>query len=189
MARDTPRSDSRIATRRGVLAGAVTIGLGAVGTVTLVPEPARAEATLGELAIDDGHETVQQAPSAIDLSVTGRFTIDAPTPPKMVETSLRVAAFDTEETLATAAAFETTNGSFELTADLFEHAAIDAAAVTPDEPGGELVTELVVRIGVAAVADGSVIAETTIEEPVTLTIGRAGVTVQVGGEGTVTIRE
>lgn len=180
-------SDSRI-TRRQALAGGVTACVGGVGLLTVLSDGVSAQIEMGDLSIDGDSATLAEPPAAIDLSVSGEWSVDANSPPPQCRTTLQLQtqeghADDLDEQLF----FDTTSGKYSLTTDIYQHDEISQGHFFPNEGGATKTRDLLARVILSVVEDGSVAFEKIIEAPVTVELTKEGMVLHVGGEGTTSI--
>lgn len=175
-------------TRRRVVAGlGATVATGG-GVLALTDrDPVRAEVTMGELAIDDEAATVAGPPEKIRVSASGEFDVESSAPVERVDCILQVEVDGTADDLATDTDFEDAAGTYDVAANLYDHRAVSTGDLTPADGPATTETDLTVRIVCAAIVDGEIAAEAVVEEAVTLAITREGMTVSVGGSGSVDV--
>lgn len=174
-------------TRRQVLAtgGAALAGGGAL--LTLGSRGVAAQVTMGELAVSGDDATVGDAPSEVMIDVAGEWSADAPSPPEQVRAVLQIHVDGSADDLAEQMYFDQSAGEYTLSTNLYDHRNVSQGQLTPDAAGETAAWELLVRVILVVVADGSIQAEEFVEDTAELRLTREGYDLQVGGSGSVTI--
>lgn len=188
----THDSDSEsIVSRRRVLAGTTTLALGGLGAALWPSERATAQVTMGTLEVSGDDATLSEPPSRIDVSVSGEWSVDSPTVPEQVKTTLQVHVNGQNglvDDVAETAAFDQASGTFDLTADLLaDHAEVTASTFMPGEAAESQTTDLLVRVVVGAIVNGELAAENFAEDTASVTITKDGMVVELGGSGGVNV--
>ena len=189
---DTTQSDDGVVsiTRRRAIAGAV-VGATGVGGVAHLAGDASAQAEVsGEFSATGDEATLSAPPAALRVDATGEWTVETSGSLQQVEVTLQVGYDGSVAEIDETVVFDATSGTYDLRGDaLAGHDDLTATALMPDGTDETQTTELRVRVVVTAARDGSIVAESSVEETVTVDIGANGVEVTVGGSATVRIDE
>lgn len=184
---DTTADDDRRITRRRLLAG---VGVAGASTASLafVTDDAEAAVELGNLTVDDASATLDAPPASVTLGVSGEFEVTTNGTPEMVKSTLQVEYDGTTAELGTDATYDATQGTFAFSdVDVLKHEDLSADGITPDQPGATQTTELTIRVIVGVVSDGSLVAESQLEDTATLTVTNEGVEIALGATGSLSI--
>lgn len=178
---------SHTITRRRVLAG-VAAGATGAGALAHLSGDASAQADVsGDFDATGDDATLGAPPAAVRVDATGEYAIDATGPIDQVRTTLQATVADMTDDLTHTSDFGSTSGEYALTADVIaDHRDIEAGDFMPAS-GASKTTDVRVRVVTAAVRDGSVIAEDSVEATVPIVVDHEGVVVSVGGSADVTI--
>ena len=161
--------------------------LGGVGIVSVTSQEARAEVAMDTLDVSGDDASLSQPPSAVDLTVSGSWKIDGPTP-EQARVVLQVEYDGQAEDMAEHLEMDTpASGDYSLSAQLLDHKHIDGAMLLPDSPGQVKTTDIVVRIILLAVSGGEIQSETKVEDTASLRVTNDGVQLAVGGTGSIDV--
>lgn len=145
---------------------------------------------MDSLDVASADKTLNSPPSSVTLEVTGEYELQGTTPDQsrlVLQLEHNSTTREPDEVLNHSAGIM--SGSYTLTGDVLAHPEIDAASLLPGEVGQVKTTEVVVRVVLLAVSDGSIQNETFAEDTASLTFDKDGVTLQVGGSGGFTVTE
>lgn len=178
-------------TRRRVLAvtGAAVAGVGAVATGTRDAQ-AQTDVEMGELSASGDTAQLAAPPESIRIDATGEWRIETAGSVEQVQLTLQARVGDgrIDELDSNTVFDDPTSGTFDLGGDLIDdHRDTEASAFMPAGPGETRERDVEVRIVVAAVRDGEVVSEGSVEDTATLEISESGVAVRVGASADVTI--
>lgn len=179
-------------TTRTVLA-ALAVLLASVGgggvVLTSFSDGATAQASVtGDFAVTGANETVDGPPSDVTVSASGTWDVTASSKPAMVEVTLQVLRDGQASDLSATSAYGEFNGSYDLSASLFEHDSIASGDLVPSTSGESKSTDVTLRVVVAVVDGGSVIAEEFVEDTATITLTRNGLEVSITGSGEIQVQ-
>jgi hypothetical protein len=173
--------------RRRVLLGAGALALGTGSIAYATSERASAEVTMGQLSIDGDDAGVSNPPERIDINVDGEFSIASSQTPERVEVVCQVHVDGTADDIATVSKFEVSDGTYSLSANLYEHRDVAQGDLTPSTSGEVVTTELTVRIICGAIVEGERVSEDFVEDSATIEITKEGMQVNLSGSGSVDI--
>lgn len=181
-----PRRETMVSRRKflAVSGSVATVGVaGCVGTAS-----GQTEVSMGELDIDGDSATVNEAPSAIYIDVSGDFAIESNTTPEQAQLTLQchVGEDSLVDDIASETYFDQSAGEYEISGDLLDHRDVIDSDFAP-ENGETLVVPVLIRIILSVVIDGSIAEETFVEKEVPLEVSTDGVTATLGGSGSVEI--
>lgn len=187
---DTTQPDGDVAqlTRRRAIAGAV-VGATGVGGVAHLAGDASAQAEVsGDFSATGDAATLSSPPAALRVDATGEWAVDTGGSLQQVQITLQATVGGETAALDEAVVFDATSGTYDLSGDvLTNHDALSAAGLMPAEPDATRTTEVVVRVIVSAVRDGSVVSEASVQDTVEVAVDERGVRVTVGGSAAVTV--
>lgn len=175
-------------TRRRVLTLTGTTLLGGTALLTIPQDStASAQVEMGSLSINGDSQALQDAPSAVTLEVTGSWELTGTEPDQarvVMQVEFNSTSRDMDEVMALDAPM---SGNYTLSADLLSHPEVDAAALLPSEIGATADSTFQIRVILLAVTDGSIVAETFVEDTGTLSLTKDGLTLEVGGSGSISV--
>lgn len=122
--------------RRQVITGATSLGIGSIAFTLIASEDADAAVTLGELSVDGDESTLPDAPAAIMISVTGEYDIQAASTPEQVKHIMQLHIDGVADDVTETADFDQSSGSFSLESDLYEHRDVSRGDLMPTTAGG-----------------------------------------------------
>jgi len=177
--------------RRQYLTTGITLGAATAGALAWpFGDGGRAQAsvTMGQLSISDDEATVSNPPAEITLSVSGEWTVTAPSTPEQVRQVLQIEYDGTAEDIAENVNFDGgDSGTYSLSANVFDHPELSGDVVIPAESGQVKTTEITVRVIVMVVSDGEIQQEASVEDTASVRITRNGIEIAVGGSGSVEV--
>lgn len=182
--------EQSIITRRRAIASAVVAGVGGVGLLAGGTDSARAQVTMGEFTATGDDATLSRAPAAVGLSAQGEWSVSAAGGVEQTQITLQAIVGDDElaADVAMNSVFDTTEGTFDLSADLIDdHPDVSGDLFVPEETGGTKTTPVRVAVIVSAVQDGEITAEARAEDTADVVVTEDGVEVAVGGSAEVTV--
>ena len=182
----TPRRETMVSRRKFLaVSGSLASGglAGCVGTAS-----GQTDVSMGELDIDGDSATVNEAPSAIYIDVSGDFAIESNTTPEQAQLTLQchVGEDSLVDDIAQQTYFDQSAGEYEISGDLLDHRDVVDSDFAP-ENGETLVIALLIRIVLSVVVDGSIADESYVEREVNLELTTEGITAQLSGSGEIEI--
>ena len=103
---------------------------------------------------------------------------------------LQVHVRDTADDVDTAVYLDSPSaGSYEVSANLYDHRAVSRGDLLPQTVGEQASVSLLVRVILLAVSDGAIQAETYVEDTATLGLTKDGLSLSVGGNGSVSVEQ
>jgi len=185
-------SDQPRVTRRRAVASVAALGIGGVGLTSLGGDTASAEVTMGDFTATGDSATMSTAPSAVTVSTSGEWSVNAPSGTvEQVMLKLNVAVGDGDDAdIASDRVFDAVDGTFELDGELIgDHPDVTADMFSPSGGDAEKTTPVTVAVVVSAVQGGNIIAEARAEDTADVTVSEEGVEVRVGGSATVDVSQ
>ena len=174
--------------RAGIVGGAGAIAGGsalAVGT-----RRSAADVELGDWSVQGTEATVDAPPQAIRVDASGRFEVSRPSIAEMIEVTLQLDVDGHVDDLDTQAFYDTNSGQFSFDGvDLYSHRDIERGDLTPDSAGATATVPVGVRIVLAVVDGGEMVAEGSAEASGELVLTRAGVAVAIGGSASLSVEQ
>jgi len=187
---DTTQPDDGVVsiTRRRAIAGAV-VGATGVGGVAHLAGDASAQAEVsGDFSATGDEATLSAPPAALRVDATGEWAVETGGSLQQVTITLQATVDGETAAIDETVVFDATSGTYDLSGDvLANHDALSAADLMPDEPDATRTTDVTVRVIVTAARDGSIVAEESVEDTVSIVVDERGVRVTVGGSATVRI--
>ena len=177
-----PRRETMVSRRKflAVSGSVATVGVaGCIGTAS-----GQTDVSMGELDIDGDSATVNEAPSAIYIDVSGDFEIESNTTPEQAQLTLQchVGEDSLVDDIAQNTYFDQNAGEYEISGDLLDHRDVIDSDFAP-ENGETVVVPLLVRCILSVVVDGSIADESYVEREVNLELTSEGITAQLSGTG------
>lgn len=183
--------------RRTVVAGGLgtLLGGGLVAGFARRTDPAyvvAADIDGESLTVESVEETLEDEPSAIELSISGGYEHTLPEPVDQFRIDLQIEAFGEEENMGTDLTWDPAledSGSYSFEdVDLLDHSELDADTFMP-EAGQTETVELTAAVEASIVDDDEYLETTRVEDDFEVTITAEGMFVTVNGLGEVTIEE
>lgn len=177
-------------TRRQFLAATgATVTTATVGAVAITRD-AQAQVSMDSLDVLDTQRTLSSPPESVTLEVSGSYELTG-TPPEQSRLVLQLQHSGTTREPDEILHYSENimSGSYTLTADVLAHPEITAGGLMPDSVNQAKATEITVRVVLLAVSGGSIQRETAVEDTAMLSITKDGVTLQVGGTGSIEVTE
>ena len=175
-------------TRRQILAATGATLTGATITTLAATDTANAEVSMDSPDVSDTQRTLDSPPESVTLEVTGNYQLQGTTPDQTrVVLQLQHNGTTREPDEILNHSEDIMSGSYTLTADVLGHPEITAEGLMPAEVNQAKATELTVRVVLLAVEGGEIQSEAAVEDTASLSITKDGVTLEVGGEGGLTV--
>ena len=175
--------------RQYFAAGATALTTSGIASVALT-DTARAEVSMDSLDVASTQRTLDSPPESVTLEVTGNYQLQGTTPDQSrIVLQLQHGGTTREPDEILHYSEDIMSGSYTLTADVLSHPEISAEELMPGEVNQAKATEITVRVVLLAVSDGSIQNEVSVEDTAALSITKDGVTLQVGGTGSIEVTE
>lgn len=175
-------------TRRRVLTLTGTTVLGGTALLTAsTGTRATADVSMGSLDISGDSQALQDAPSAVTLEVTGSWELTG-TEPDQARCILQVEFNSTSRDLDEVMELDSPmSGNYTLSSDLLAHPEVDASALLPSEIGATADSTFTIRVILLAISSGEIQQETYVQDTATLSLTKDGLTLEVGGSGSISV--
>jgi len=182
------RRETMVSRRKFIaVSGAAATALATAGCVGSAS--AQSDVSMGELTVDGDDVTLNSAPSAVNVSVSGEWNVTANQTPEQVKLTLQCHVGEDDprvDDIATNTQFDKQAGTYEITGDLLEHR--DVSADEFNVAAGETVTiPLLVRVICSVVINGEMVSESFVEDTAPITVSAEAIETTVGGSGSVVV--